>query len=293
MNVDLLANQWAEADTPSAPAPSGRRLLGTNDRAPIELFGVGQRDLAARLGRQHVGVRRELHRLEARIERDLDLFPDGVEPVPLNGVEDRDEIQALVRARVALVDSVEGLVVVQIGLQQLEVDREDLAVIEGWHVAARAVRVAGIRGAADCQDDRQANEEAHYPLPHIAPPSLDPPRGRRRSARGTSRDTDERTGWIARSGSMIGRTGQGRGDRNVARGPGPAPRPPISLASVWRGTPSLSIPPRWRQWSGRTDGKEARGCTVVLQPSAGRAEIHSRHGAPGGRVLRDHRRRRP
>src|SRR6266568_6374062 len=77
-------------------------LLRSDHRAAIELLGVGEGDLAGRRGRQDVGVGGQLDRGDAGVERDLDLLPDGVEAVALDGVQHRDEVQPGGLAGVAL-----------------------------------------------------------------------------------------------------------------------------------------------------------------------------------------------
>src|SRR6266705_4793002 len=104
-------------------------LLRSDHRAPIELLGVGEGDLAGRRGRQDVGVRGQLDRGDAGVEGDLDLLPDRVEPVALDRVKDGDEVQSGRLARVTLVDDVEGRVLVQVRLEKLEVDGEQLPIV--------------------------------------------------------------------------------------------------------------------------------------------------------------------
>src|SRR6266496_3539190 len=170
----MLRGQARRACTRLSARPAYRRtlLLRTDHAAAIDLVRRYQCDLSCLRGGQDVGIRGQLARREAGVEHDLDLLPERVEAVALDGVEDADEVPTRDQAftRVAHVDDVDRVVAPQgcdlrVRRKLLEIDREELIVVEGGHVSPGTVRVRGPGGSeSPCQ-----NESDHKRAPeHVS-----------------------------------------------------------------------------------------------------------------------------
>src|SRR5207237_3611692 len=113
-------------------------LFRTDNRTPIDLIGGIQGDFPGIYGSVDLSVGSQLVRRKTRVENNLDFYPERIETVSLNCVQDTDERFSAGQSGIGHIDYIDRTIVSQqrllgIRRQFFEVNREQVVIIVGRH----------------------------------------------------------------------------------------------------------------------------------------------------------------